>query len=170
MLAGDTRGDHQLEEHLTIHALYSGWAMAELDACLIVIWRGVVTQAALRRINVEILRLAKLQPGTCAYVNVIEKASPHPAGPERKLAIEGVARPGKSLACMAAVIEGNELRSTVVRAIITGMMLLLPRRQPTKLFKTTNKMAAWVRSQISSVRASELVRAIEILRNKMPIA
>src|SRR5688572_8899686 len=110
-----------VEQQVVIHSATDAWGMAEFGPCLFVIWRGVVTEAALGHVNERILQLTGQRPGNCAYINVIEKTSPRPSAQTRRLAMAGVAKAGKALSCMAAVIEGNELQMTVVRAILTGM-------------------------------------------------
>lgn len=159
-------------EGLVVHALHSHWAMAELDPCLIVIWRGVVTEEALRSINEHIWKLTQKRPGACAYINVIERNSPAPTAPLRKIAMEGLSRPGKALTCLGAVFEGNEFRSALVRAVMTGMALLRPSGQPTKFFKNVQEMSVWVGNQLRSAGATiatgDIVRACEHTRRIMP--
>jgi hypothetical protein len=161
-----------VEQHgdVVIHSAHDDWAMGEFGPCLIVIWRGTVTVAALHQVNERIVNLAQRRPGHCAYINVIEKNSPLPSAQTRKLAMEGVEKPGRALTCMAAIIEGNELRSTVVRAIITGMAFLLPKSQPTKMFKDTQQMASWLKKQLPEENLEQIVPMIEVVRSKMPTA
>ena len=148
------------------------WAMAEFGPCLIVIWRGTVTQVAMDQVNEQILNITQRRPGNCAYINVIERESPTPPAPLRKSAMVGIARGGKALSCLGVVIEGHELRSTVVRAILTGMALIRAQTQPTKFFKNTQEMSTWVKKQIptalDNVGDADIVRAIEVVRAQMP--
>jgi hypothetical protein len=155
---------------VTIHAAHKGWALGELGPCLIVVWRGNVTEEALLFINERIWDLTQRRPSNCAFVTVIERGSPPPNGPMRKLAMAGLTRPGEALRCKVAVIEGNELRATLVRAILTGMALLRTQAQPTKFFKDTQEMARWVASHLndSGNLHQEIVRAAEVVRNQMP--
>jgi hypothetical protein len=157
---------------LALHALHPHWAMGEIGPLLIVIWRGNVTEEALRQINERVWNLTQQRPGACAYINVIERNSPPPSAPLRKIAMEGLSKPGKALTCLGAVFEGNEFRSALVRAVMTGMALLRPQGQPTKFFKNTQEMAVWVSGQLRNagvdVNANDIGRACEHIRSKMP--
>ena len=164
--------DHAKPPHvdgLVIHASDHEWAMTELGPCLIVVWRGPVTEARLKLINERIWNLSQARPGACTYLNVIEPSSPAPNGPLRKMSMEGISRPGKALTCIAAVLEGNELRLAMVRAVMTGMALLRPRGQSTKFFKATGDMAAWVVNQLRAagavIESDAIVRACEHTRS-----
>jgi hypothetical protein len=171
-MTDELEGPHHTVEQVTIHAVDRDWAMGEFGPCLMVRWRGTVTERALLQINEQIVALTQRCPGKCAYINVIEGSSPTPPASLRKLTMEGLNRPGKALGCMVAVIEGNELRSTIVRAILTGMSLLRVQGPPTRFFKSTEEMSVWVRNHLATVVAAEfdrdIVRAAEVLGREMP--
>src|SRR5678815_4725872 len=112
------------DDGITMLAAEAQWAMGELDACLIVLWRGAASEPAILQVNDAIWNLTQRRPGQCAYINVIEPSSPPPSAAMRKLVMAGISRPGAALSCLAAVMEGNEFRLTVVRAILAGMALL----------------------------------------------
>src|ERR1700733_15244187 len=133
---------------LVVLAAREHWAMGEFGPCLAVIWRGAVTEEALHQIGERITALTQRHPGKCGYINVIERDSPAPPAPLRKIAMSDLARAGKSLSCLGAVIEGNEFRAALVRAVMTGMALLRPQGQPTKFFKTVADMSSWVEDQL----------------------
>jgi hypothetical protein len=153
---------------VAVHAAHKAWAMGELGPFLMVIWRGLATQEAVLQINERIGDLTQRLPGKCVYINVIEPRSPTPPAPVRKLAMEGLSRPG--LGCKVAVIEGHELRAALVRAILTGMALLRREEQPTKWFKNTREMSLWVKNQLHDAGDldQQIVRAAEVIRNQMP--
>ncbi len=171
-ISDGTATPRSVVDGIIIHAAHKHWALGEFGPCLIVVWRGNVTEEALLQINERIWDLTQRRPGNCAFVTVIERDSPPPTAPLRKLAMAGLTRPGDALRCKVAVIEGNELRSALVRAILTGMALLRPQAQPTKFFKDTQDMARWVASQLTAGEAvdldKEVVRAAEVVRNQMP--
>ncbi len=156
---------------VVIHIADNEWAMGELDPCLIVVWRGAVTEDRTLQINERLWELTQRHPGKCAYINVIERNSPPPSPAVRKLAMQGMNRPGKALSCMVAAIEGNELRSAFVRAILTGMALLRPQQQPTKFFKNTAELAHWVTNLLGgagvTIADAEIVRAAEVIRGQI---
>ena len=144
------------------------WAMGTLGALLIVVCRGTLTEAAVNQINTRLLELTQGRPAACGYICVIEKSSPPPKGPVRRLAIDGVSRLGKNLACTAAVVEGNDFRSTLVRAILTGNAMVRPPAQPSKYFKNTHEMSVWIEQRVAKASADDIVHAVEMIRQRMP--
>lgn len=162
----------QSHDDVVIHSLHRDWALGEYGPCLIVIWRGKVTEEALLVINAQIWSSTQARPGQVAYINVIEPNSPPPSAPLRKLVMEGLSRPGKALNCKSAVVEGNEFRSALVRAVMTGLALLRPQEIPTKFFKNLPELAVWLQAQMRTggveVDDNGIVRACEYIRSKMP--
>jgi hypothetical protein len=157
-----------ISEDIVVHAAQKHWAAGEFGPCLMVVWRGAPAEEDVRQINTWIGKLTQRLPGKCVYINVIEPKSPAPSSAARKLAMEGLSRPG--LACKVAVIEGNELRAALVRAILTGMALLRREEQPTKWFKNTREMSLWVKDQLQAAGDldQQIVQAAEVIRNQMP--
>jgi len=154
--------------HLDVLTADKDWAMGLLaGALLIVVCRGPLSEAAIGEINERLLALTQERPGQCAYICVIEPSSPPPAGPARRLAITGVSRLGRTLACTAAVIEGNQFRSTLVRAILTGNAMVRPPAQPSKYFKNTEEMSVWVKKMVPQAGA-DIVPSVEVIRQRMP--
>lgn len=158
--------DHQADQVTVLNA-NKDWAIGIQGGLLIVIFRGQLTEAAIGEVNERLLKLTQERPERCAYICVIERNSPPPAGPVRRLAINGLSRLGKSLTCSAAVMEGNDLRSTLVRAILTGNAMVRPSAQPSKYFKNTDEMSVWVKKMVADA-TSDIVGAVETLRQRMP--
>ena len=156
---------------VVIYAAERTFAMGRMGPCLIVVWRGQPTAAAVSQINPQILDLVRERPRECVYINVIEHGSPSPPSPVRKLVMQGIAAAGDALPCKCAVMEGNELRLVLVRAVLTSMELLRSRQQPTKFFKTTQEMSVWVKKQLPNAIPNldqEIVRAAEVIRKQIP--
>jgi len=166
----DVPSEPRSVDGIVLYAAQKHWAMGELGPCLMVVWRGVAAENELLQINERIWDLTQRRPGNCVFINVIEPRSPTPSAAVRKLAMEGLSRPGKALGCKVAVIEGHELRSALARAVLTGMMLLRPQDQPTKFFKDTRGMSQWVKKQLQDPGEldEQIVRSIEVIRSQMP--
>jgi len=145
------------------------WAMGEMGPCLIVVVRGALTEQVVLQINEGIWNITQRLPGQCGYINVIESTSPPPNAGLRKLIMAGLERPGLALACLAAVIEGSEFRLTLVRAILAGMALLRPSKQPSKVFKHTHETSLWVKKQLGGddAFAADIVRALDVIRSRI---
>ncbi|MFT3693229.1 MAG: hypothetical protein QM831_08810 [Kofleriaceae bacterium] len=122
------------------------YSFAELDRCLMIVWRQQPTRDAFERRHQELEALAKRSPKSCAYVEVIESSSKPPTDELRKIAVQVFKKLGKDLSCVGFVIEGTDLRTTMVRAILTGMTFLVPQMQPSKVFKRLGDAGPWVRN------------------------
>jgi hypothetical protein len=169
-ITDDVVANPRLVEGVTIHAAHEGWALGELGQILIVVWRGQPTEPALVLVNDRVWDLTQRRPSDCAFITIIERNSPAPPAPLRKLAMTGLTRPGKALSCKVAVIEGHELRNALTRAVLTGMVMLRPQAQPTKFFKDTHEMSLWIKGQLRDANDldHEIVRAVEVVRNAIP--
>ncbi|MBX3160051.1 MAG: hypothetical protein KF773_29045 [Deltaproteobacteria bacterium] len=121
------------------------YTMGECEQCLLVVWRLQPTKAAFDRRDAALVDLAARFPERCAYLEVIESESKPPPGDLRKAAVDVFPRLGKNLACVGACIDGTQVRSAFVRAILAGMTFLMPRFQPAKVFKRVGDMAEWAR-------------------------
>lgn len=147
------------------------YAFGELHGCLLGIWRGQPSEASFQQRGQFMMDLASRLPGRCGYLEVIEAGSKPPAPAARKVAVTNLQRVGKALCCIGMVVEGNELRSTLVRAVLAGMQLLIRSEQPMKVDKQILRSAEWVCGKMQSNNPdlpAQLVAAVETLRTSMP--
>jgi hypothetical protein len=147
------------------------YAFGELEGCMLGVWRGQPTVESFSLRGSFLTDLAARLPGRCGYLEVIEPRAKPPAPPARKVAADIQKKLGKSLACVGMVIEGDELRSTLIRAVIAGMNLLLRTDHPMRLDKDVLRCAEWVSATMGSNDADfprRLVAALETLRARMP--
>jgi hypothetical protein len=135
-------------EGMRIIQMTATCSMAEYDRCILTVWRQQPTKAAFETRHDALVAMASQHPGKCGYIELIEPESKPPSDETRKLAVETFKKLGKDVACVAFVIDGPELRSAFVRAILTTMTLFLPQMQPSKVFKRLPDMANWVRPRI----------------------
>lgn len=144
-----------------------GWAIGEIANCLAIVWRHQPTVDVFRFRNTQLQELAKRAPAKCALVEVIEPTSKPPTDEMRKVAMEVFRQLGGDLGGIGFVLEGNELKSTLNRAILTGMMFFVKQLQPTKVFKRSSELATWARARVASedpAFETKLVAAFEELR------
>src|SRR5205814_768473 len=66
----------------------------------------------------------------------------------RRVAMDVFRKLGSDLSAIGFVIEGNEMRMAVVRAVITGMLFFVKQPQPSRVFKRLEDMIEWVRPRI----------------------
>jgi hypothetical protein len=143
------------------------YALGEFEHCVLTVWRLQPTEEAFRRRNRELLDLASRFPGQCAYMEFIEQTSRPPPGALRPVSLEPFPGLGKNLSCIGTTIDGTQVRSALVRAILTGMTFLVPQFQPYKVFKRRSDMAEWVQPRINAAPgfADRVTAAFEVLRS-----
>jgi len=143
-------------------------AMAEFKRCLLTVWHLQPTREAFDARHEALIDLAKRFPGKCGYVELIEPNSKPPPDELRKIAVEVFRKLGKDLCCIGFVVDGTQLRSALVRAIIATMSFLIPPTQPAKVFKRLSDAGEWIRPRVGEddpAFAQQLVAAFEQLRN-----
>lgn len=146
------------------------WAMGEFCQCIGAVWRGQPTSEALKLRASELVDLAHKYPGACALLEVVEPTSKPPTDETRRVAMDVFRKLGNDLAGIGFVIEGNEVRSTLTRAIITGMLFFVKQPQPTKLFRRTTDMVGWVRQRMhveDHDLEQKLIAGLEYLRGQI---
>ena len=152
---------------LRVLQVTDGWAMGEVASCLVIVWRTQPTTDAFRFRNERLLELAARVPGQCALVELVETGSKPPTDETRRVAMDVFQRLGKNLSVVGFVIEGSEIRSTLARAVLTGMTFFVKQLQPTKVFKRPVDVASWIAARVhggNPAIASQLVTAFEQLR------
>ena len=144
--------------------------LGETEQCLLVVWRRQPTKETFQRRNAAVVDLAARFPSRCAYLELIEPTSTPPPSNLRQVSVEAFPKLGSTLSCIGIVIEGNQIRTTLVRAILTGMTFLIPQFQPYKVFKRRADLAEWTGPRIGSAPgfADRLHAAFEILRAAEP--
>jgi hypothetical protein len=144
----------------------AGWAMGELDRCLLVVWRAQPTPDAFRTRNRALLDMVDRHGGGCALVEVVEPTSAPPANDTRRVAMQVFKDLGPRLAAIGIVLEGTQVKQSVNRAILTTMMFFVKQLQPTKVYKSIAETVTWVRSRIDGPPDLEqrLARGLDELR------
>ncbi len=138
--------------------------------CVISIWRGEPAKDMAVTLGEVLIETAERHPAGIAYLDVIEAGAPTPSAEVRRIGVENVRRLGDRLIGMATVIEGNELHTALVRAVLTGMILLMPRMQPVKICRNPNEAAAWLRNKLAPSDAlleEQLLSALSGLRGQI---
>ena len=124
------------------------WALGEFDQCVAVVWAGKPDPESMMQRSRALEELCRRSPGRCALIEVVEATSKPPVDETRRVAMEVFRRLGNDLTAIAFVVEGNPVRTTLVRAIITGMLFFVKQPQPSKVFGRISDLAEWVRLKI----------------------
>jgi hypothetical protein len=146
------------------------YVLGETERCVLVVWRRQPTKAAFQRRNEAVADLAQRFPARCAYLELIEPTSRPPPSSLRQVSVEVFPKLGATLSCVGVVIEGSQVRSALVRAILTSMTFLIPQFQPYKVFKRRTEMAEWAGPRIGAEAGfTERLRdAFDLLRAAVP--
>lgn len=164
----------ELPPKLRIIEIGAVCSIAEYERCVLVVWRQQPTRAAFDQRHRILTELAARHPRTCAYVEVIESTSTPPTNELRKVAVEVFRKLGSDLGCVGFVLDGTELRTTMVRAILTTMTFFVPQMQPSKVFKRLSDVPAFIHSHIGETGFDQrtFVAAFDQLRRTvaMPVA
>jgi len=145
-------------------------AMASYARGVAVVWRGPMTPAAVRAIITPIGAAARRAPGEVAVVIVIETSAPVP-GDDVRAAFAELIRAQHPVRGTAIVAEGSGFRSSMVRSVVTSLLLLARAGTPMKVMPTVAEAAKWVAGQGVTRAGSELehevIRAVEAARAKI---
>lgn len=159
------------QDTLRILKVDRDYAFGEQSGCLFVIWRGQPTEASYGERARFMLDLAGRRPGRCGVIEVIEPTSKAPSPAARNVIAQSMREVGKNLAGMASVVEGNELRATLVRAVLAGMQLLVRGEQPLRVDKDLLRAAEWLCEMMQAndtALPARLVGGVEKLRAEIP--
>jgi hypothetical protein len=146
------------------------WAMGEFERCLVVVWSGQPDDVTMKRRAEALVELCRQYPGRCALIELVEPTAKPPSQETRKVAMEVFRKLGPDLSAIGFTLEGSEMRTAMIRAVITGMLFFVKQPQPSKLFKRLKDMIDWVRPRIEPTNPnfdSEVAAAFEHLRGLM---
>ena len=129
-----------------------------------------MTPAAVRATIAPIGAAARRAPGEIAVVIVVEPSSPVP-GDDVRAAFGDLIRADHAIRATVIVAEGSGFRSSLVRSVVTSLLLLARQTAPMKVTSTVPEAAKWAAAQGATRAGSELerevVQAVEAARGKI---
>ena len=140
-------------------------AVAVYHSVLVTIWSGEMRAPVVREAAAEAARLGRLHTGETSFLNMITRGTPAPSEAVRaefqRMIKEG---PGK-LRCAAIVAEVSGFQGSVVRGVVTGLMMVVRPAFPMKVHGSVAEAAAWIAAQAAgSVTADGLAAAVTAVR------
>lgn len=142
-----------------------GLGIAEVGCVCLVVWQAPVTLQRFQRQRDALAEIVGRYPRRAGFVCVIEPGTPVPDESLRKASIEMIAQHGRQLACVACVIEGDGFRASITRSVLSGMQILLPKRQTSVHFLATVAEAAVLTGRLcDQATRPDLVPARNALR------
>ena len=128
-----------------------------------------MTAAAVRATVTPIGAAARRAPGQVTVVIAIEPSTPVP-GEEARAALADLICAGPPVRCTAIVAEGVGFRSSMVRSVVTSLLLQARQTTPVKVATTVAEAARWAATQ-GVLKAGDLerdvVKTVESARAKI---
>jgi hypothetical protein len=150
----------------------SGHCAALADNLLVVVWRGEPHEEKVRKMIDPSVALAR-EKANLGVVIVVENGSRIPVGSARQAMAEHAQLLAPHIMGMASVFEGTGFGVAAVRAVMTGIGLLVGPPYPHKLFATVSSASVWM-SEILKSRGDQspeptaIQEAIAAVRSRMP--
>ena len=140
-------------------------AIAVHGTVLVTIWSGEMRAATVREAAAEGRRLAQLRPGETSFLNMIARGTPVPGNDVRAEFQQMMREKPGQMRCTAIVAEGGGFHGSVVRGVVTGLMMVVRPPFPMKVHAGVPEAAEWIAGQSAgSVAAGALVAAVEAMR------
>jgi hypothetical protein len=147
----------------------AGHAIAVQGGVLITIWSGEMRAAAVRQAATESRRLTDARPGALSFLNMIVRGTPVP-GEDVRAEFQKMIRQGPgALRCTAIVAEGGGFHGSAVRAVVTGITMVVRPKFPMKVHASVAEAAAWIAAQAgpAGATAAEISAAVDAMRARL---
>lgn len=140
--------------------------IAALGRVCIVVWRDDVTVERFRRQELALQEVVRRYPREAGFMCVVEAGTSPPDERLRAASAEMINAHGDRLRCLACVIEGSGFRAALTRSALSGIALLMARRE-LKFTATVSAAAAWMAPRCGVLPPTKLVDVCEDLRTQM---
>jgi hypothetical protein len=136
---------------------------------IIEIWRGVPTVEGVEGMISACEQVIAQYPKDTTFIAVLERTSPPPTEPVRKVLARWSSDVVPRMAVAALVSEGSSFRSAIVRGVGVALTLLAPHRIPFKFCSSVNEGVGLLEPYLGRSRGGRdaLVAAIEDTRSRL---
>lgn len=107
------------------------------------VWPDAATTIEVASLHAEAERVAKHTRRPVGLVLVVLETAPPSGNDARARAVEMLRKLGPQVGFVALVVEGDGFRPASVRAMFTGISLLLSPGFPWRIFRTIDELASW---------------------------
>jgi hypothetical protein len=150
-----------------------GLVVAEIGLLCTAVWRKDSTFARVRKQRSALAEVVASAPGKAGFFCVIEETSAPPNEAARKASTKMVEDHGRNLRAVACVIEGSGFRSSIVRSVASGIVMLARSKSktPVQYFATVNEGATWIGQLVDIGSVDTFAKEVEVVRavlNKYP--
>ncbi len=144
-----------------------GLAVAEIGPVCVVIWRDAVTRSRFEKQKAGLAEVVARHQGEAGFLCIVEPTAAPPDDQLRRASTEMIESHENRLKCVAGVIEGSGFKAAVTRSVMSGMALLLARRQaPVQYFARVDIAARWM-AKLIGVDPPQFVAGVEALRARL---
>jgi hypothetical protein len=148
-------------------ATSTGFAAGGLGPLAVSIWEGISTPEKARAAASLLARMANTEPSLLVLA-VLGPDVPPPDGEVREILTRQLRESGDRVCAMANVIEGRGFRAATVRAVLTGMSLVLRTQRPDRVCDSVEEGASFLASLSDGrLTASDVIQAVTQLRERM---
>lgn len=140
--------------------------VATIGPVCIVVWRENVTAERFRRQELALQDVVRRYPREAGFLCVVEAGTTPPDERLRNASAEMIDAHGDRLRCLACVIEGSGFRAALTRSALSGIALLIARRE-LKFAATVSAAAAWMAPRCGVLPPARLIDACATLRAHM---
>ncbi len=141
-----------------------GLAVAEIGSVCVAVWRGAVTRGRFEVQRRGLGWVVGRHPEGVGFLCVIERVSPLPDQDLRRASANMIAIHRPYLRYVACVMEGDSIRAAVVRAVLTGMRLLVTGKFTTGFFSAVPEAAHHLGEHLPIGPESSFASAVEAVR------
>jgi hypothetical protein len=147
-----------------------GLVVARIGTTCAVVWRSEVTWERFSAQRRGLDHVARANPAGAGFVCVIESTSPVPSLELQWASANMIAINRARLGYVACVIEGDDLRTSIVRGVLKSIRALVTGRFCYDFFDTVGAAATGISEALPVGLAEDYAAAVESVRSLLPPA
>jgi hypothetical protein len=140
--------------------------MGTLGCLCVAIWSQKPDHAHVRIQRERLEAVVAHQQKRSGFLCVVADRTEPPAQPEREASAAMIASHDGKLDAVACVIEGSGFRSAISRTAISGMILLLRKVPPVRVFDQVELAVPWLSARLVAADFSTLAESIARARRR----
>jgi hypothetical protein len=144
-----------------------GLVMGEIGTISVAIWRGGVTRERFEAQRLGLGRLVAAHPAGIGFLCIVEPTAIPPDDDMRRASADMVAIHRPHLRYVACVIEGDSIRSAIIRNILTLMRNLVTGKLAYGFVASVPEAVKQLGEHLALGDPTDLVAAVEVLRSHL---
>jgi hypothetical protein len=133
----------------------------------IIIWKVNTTLEGVRALREAARALAGAHPAGIGLLTLVEEGAPAPSGPARASMAQAAQTLGDVVRASAVTFEGDGLRASLVRAVVSGVNLVAKQPFPHQVFATVQAASQWLGPRLGpAIEPREIAQAVAQIRGR----